>query len=111
MEALRGQSGHLSRVNNIIIVQISSIILLFSCSVATVRTLEKARNSGQLSIDATSALLTTSDNLLSSSPPGDGLLDGTLKQDGHPSSPLNNNAEMPSDDEFSGRAKRRKRDV
>lgn len=75
------------------------------------RALEKARNSGQLSIDATSALLTTTDNLLSSSPPGDGLLDGTLKQDGHPSSPLNNNAEIPSDDEYNGRAKRRKRDV
>lgn len=94
-----------------LIVQTLSIILLFSCFVTTVRALEKARNSGQLSIDATSALLTTTDNLLSSSPPGDGLLDGTLKQDGHPSSPLNNNAEIPSDDEYNGRAKRRKRDV
>ena len=77
----------------------------------TVRALEKARNSGQLSIDATTALLTTTENLLSSSPPSDGLLEGTLKQDGHPGSPLNNNAEITSDDEYSNRAKRRKRDV
>ena len=51
----------------------------------TVRALEKARNSGQLSIDATAALLTSTDNLLSSSPSGDGLLESQLKQD--PSSP------------------------
>jgi len=74
-----------------------------------VRALEKARNSGQLSMDARTALLTTTDSLLSSSPSTDGLLDGSLKQD--PSSPLNNNAEITSDDEYSTRAKRRKRDV
>lgn len=79
-----------------------------------VRALEKARNSGQLSIDATAALLTSTDNLLSSSPSGDGLLESQLKQD--PSSPLsikveNNNAELTSDDEYSNRAKRRKRDI
>ncbi|PFX14792.1 protein max-like isoform X1 [Stylophora pistillata] len=79
-----------------------------------VRALEKARNSGQLSIDATTALLTSTDNILSTSPSGDGLLDGQLKQD--PSSPLsikveNNNAEVTSDDEYSNRAKRRKRDI
>jgi len=79
-----------------------------------VRALEKARNSGQLSIDATAALLTSTDSLLSSSPSGDGLLESQLKQD--PSSPLsikveNNNAELTSDDEYSNRAKRRKRDV
>jgi len=89
---------------------IDSTVFLFT----TVRALEKARNSGQLSIDATAALLTTTDNLLSSSPSGDGLLESQLKQD--PSSPLsikveNNNAELTSDDEYSNRAKRRKRDV
>ena len=83
----------------------------FSFFVVTVRALEKARKSGQLSMDATSALLTTTDNLLSSSPPGDGLLEGNLKQDVHPSSPLNNNADITSDDEYSNRVKRRKHDV
>jgi len=89
---------------------IDSPVSLFN----TVRALEKARNSGQLSIAATAALLTRTDNLLSSSPSGDGLLDSQLKHD--PSSPLsikveNNNAELTSDDEYSNRAKRRKRDV
>ena len=86
---------------------LSRVLLYFPFPI--VRALEKARNSGQLSIDATTALLTSTDNLLSSSPTGDGLLEGTLKQD--PSSPLNNNAEITSDDEYSNRAKRRKRDV
>lgn len=88
--------------------------LVFVFLSSTVRALEKARNSGQLSIDATTALLTSTDNILSTSPSGDGLLDGQLKQD--PSSPLsikveNNNAEITSDDEYSNRAKRRKRDI
>jgi len=90
------------------------LLTALSLFFTTVRALEKARNSGQLSIDATAALLTSTDNLLSSSPSGDGLLESQLKQD--PSSPLsikveNNNAELTSDDEYSNRAKRRKRDI
>ncbi|KAK2554287.1 Protein max [Acropora cervicornis] len=76
-----------------------------------VRALEKARNSGQLNIEVTATLLNATDNLLGSSTSGEGLLDGSLKQDGHSTGSLNNNAEITSDDEYSNRAKRRKRDI
>lgn len=80
------------------------------------RALEKARQTGQFNADATAALLSSQDSLLSSSPnPADSILDG-LKG---PNSPLdgfnvkteNNNTDSASDEEYSTKSKRRKRDV
>jgi len=81
-----------------------------------VRALEKARATGQFNADATAALLSSQDSLLSSSPnPADSILDG-LKD---PNSPLdgfnvkteNNNTDSASDEEYSTKSKRRKRDI
>jgi hypothetical protein len=76
--------------------------------------LEKARTTGQFNADATAALLTTPDSLLSSSPNPESILD-SLKD---PTSPLdglsvkteNNNTDSASDEEYSSKTKRRKRD-
>ena len=80
----------------------------------TVRALEKARATGQFNADATAALLSSQDSLLSSSPNPESILDG-LKD---PNSPLdglngktdNNNTDSASDEEYSTKSKRRKRD-
>ncbi|XP_031565665.1 protein max-like isoform X2 [Actinia tenebrosa] len=79
-----------------------------------VRALEKARTTGQFNADATAALLSTPDSLLSTSPNPESLLEG-LKD---PNSPLdgltvkteNNNTDSASDEEYPSKTKRRKRD-
>lgn len=77
------------------------------------RALEKAKSSGQFTTDGNTALLTSSDAILSPSPNSDNMMDG------HTESTLdtlhikveNNNSETSSEEEYGTKTKRRKRDV
>lgn len=82
-----------------------------------VRALEKARTSGQYNTDATAALLTSADSLLSTSPSSDTMLDSHIRPDTDSTLDSlhikveNNNSESSSEEEYGSKTKRSKRDV